>query len=185
MKTQQFGQFKYSADFKNFYYEGKNFGPGIGFLSKFFHSDFRAIKNNLEDDIQEFFIKSKSVTFYETTIMHDVENNQIYIGIEPDCDDQTPNEAYDSMIAGKSSLEISQIQQLDYFKKEVWQSMHLSTDNFFYLLRTWHDLLQKKTPCILLYEDKNNKFDLMPFQSGKEMGRFLQEQTTTEALCIK
>jgi len=176
MHIQQFGQFKYSADFKNFYYEGKEFGPGIGFLSMFFHNDFRTIRKNLENDMQEFFVKSQSITFYETTVMNDAENNLIYIGVEPNFEEEN-SEIYDAFIADKSEKEIADIQPLEFFKHNIWENMHLSRDNFFDLLRSWNNFLTEKTPCVLLYQDDTNKFNVMPFQSGKEMGTFIISHT--------
>jgi len=165
MKIQQSDQFKYSSDFKNFYYLGKDFGPGIGFLSNFLHSDFRIIKKNLEADIKELFIDSKIVTFYETTIINDTENDQIYIGFEPDFQDEEIDETYEKSIENKSELEL--------FQSEVWGSMHLSQNNFFHILRNWNTCLLKKEPFILLYQDENNWFDLISFSSQSSMELFM------------
>ena len=73
------------------------------------------------------------------------------------------------MVPGKTTLE--------HFQEGILGSVHLSTDNFFYILRTWDKYLEEKPPFLLLYQDENDWFDLMPFDSKAAMEIFVQEHT--------
>jgi len=57
--------------------------------------------------------------------------------------------------------------------------VHLTKDNFFYILRTWNKYLEENPPFLLLYQDENDWFDILSFQSKEEMDRFVKNHTET------
>jgi len=139
----------------------------ISFLSTFLISDFEYIRQNLEQQIQYHFIDKPGIGFEMIEINVDHENNLIYIGSMPDpCDYEDEDYPF---ISGKTPLE--------HFQEGLLESVHLTKDNFFNILRTWNKYLEEKPPFLLLYQDENNWFDILPFQSKEEMDQFVENHT--------
>lgn len=173
MKINQSNPLKFSLGFSNFYYLDSSISfvdikNNIGYLSTFLISDFGSIKNDLEKNIQYYFIDRDGIGFPLTMVVLDGAKTMVYIGIMPDpCDYDNDDYPY---ISGKTELE--------HFQENLLDHLIISKDNFFCILRLWNKYLEKKPLFLLLYQDENNWFDLEPFSSKEEMEKFVKNHTS-------
>ena len=170
MYIKQANLFEFSSSFNNFYYFENSLisNVNIGYVSIFLNSDFWSIKKDLENDIQRIFINGKGIAFQTTAVVIDSNKQFIYIGVLPDyCDED--EEGFKPMVEDKSVLE--------HFQENLLDNVRLTKDNFFYILRTWKKYLEEKPSFLLLYQNENDWFDILPFQSKEEMDQFIKEHT--------
>jgi hypothetical protein len=164
MQIKQNYQFRYSLDFNNFYYFKNEAYPTIGFLSYFLTSDFGYIKNDLESNILKLNTV-ESMSWNDDEIAIDQKNNIVYLGIVPDfCCDKEYDDIYEEKMKDKSLLQL--------YQENLLNHMTIPKDNFFYILRTWKKHLEKKPSFLLLYQDENDWFDILPFNSKEKMEQF-------------
>jgi len=167
MYIQQHKQLKYKSE--DFYPINPIFKCNISFLSYFLMLDFGHIRQNLEYEIKYYFIDNEGTGFPTTEVSVDNKNNLVYIGEMPDpCDYEDEDYPF---ISGKTPLE--------HFQEGLLESVNLTKDNFFHILRTWNKYLEEKPSFLLLYQDENDWFDILPFQSKEEMDQFVENHTET------
>ncbi|MBP6869709.1 hypothetical protein KBC04_02410 [Candidatus Babeliales bacterium] len=143
------------------------------YLSICLYDDFGSLasKNQLEKNINRYFVEGHGIGLPSTQISVDKKNDLIYIGMMPDpCDDDSG--VYDPINNDKTCL--------DLFKEGLVESVHLSKENFFYILRTWDKYFEEKPSFLLLYQDDKDWFDLKPFETRELMEQFLEEHLRTE-----
>ena len=56
----------------------------------------------------------------------------------------------------------------------------MTKENLFHLLLTWEQLRNKKVPYILIYQDENNWYDSLPFDTQECMEQFVADHTKQE-----
>jgi hypothetical protein len=165
MLIQQCKQFKHEE--KNFYPIYPIFQYNISFISTFLVLDYGHIRQNLEYEIKYHFIDRPGLGFQTAEVSVDNENDLVYIGVMPDpCDYEDKDYPF---IDEKTSLE--------HFQEGILESVHLKKDNFFRILRIWKKYLEEKPPFLLLYQDENDSFDILPFQSKEKMDQFVKDHT--------
>ena len=176
MYFKQYNKFRYSSNnfyaftnTDNFYIKNNN----IIYLSLCLTLDYAAIrlKQTLEEGIQENFIDGNGGGFYETRVIHDKINSLIYIGFTPDPDSDDDQEYYN--YPGEITI-------LEAYQKGILESLHLATENFFYILRTWDRYRKEKPSFLLLYQDDKNWFDLKPFETQELMQEFIAQYIKPE-----
>jgi len=167
MYIKQWKKYDFEVIVKKFYPMNSKFQDNFSFLSMFLVSDFGYIRQNFEQEIKYYFIDNEGTGFPTTEVSVDNVNNLVYIGVMPDsCDYEDEDYPF---ISGKTPLE--------HFQEGLLESVHLTKDNFFNILRTWNKYLEEKPPFLLLYQDENNWFDILPFQSKEEMDQFVENHT--------
>ncbi len=159
-------KYAYKSEFTNYSSLNPKFEGKISFLSYFLVATFRYIKSDLESNILKLDIVD-SMSWNDDEIVIDQISNTVYLGVVPDfCCDETYDEIYEDKISGKSLLQLYQENILDH--------MTISKMNFIYLLRTWNQYLEEKSPFLLLYQNHKNEFDLKPFETQEAMELFVK-----------
>ena len=167
MYIQYYDKFEFDRDASKFYSYTKKFIPHLGYLSYFLVSNFGYIKNNLEFNISKLNTVER-MGWNDDEIAIDQKNGFVYLGVVPDfCCDEEYDDIYEEKMKDKSFLQLYQENLLDH--------MTIPKDNFFHILRIWKKYLEEKPSFVLLYQDENNWFDVLPFNSKEEMEQFVKD----------
>ena len=172
MYIKQYKQFNFEIISKKFYPISPIFQHDISFLSSFLVSNFRYILDEYQS-LNIFISKLDHVNgmgWNDDEIVIDQQNNLVYIGIVPDfCCDEEYDDIYEEKIKGKSLLQL--------YQENILEHLVISKAQFIYILTTWKKYLEEKKPFLLLYQDENDWFDILPFQSKEEMDQFIKKHT--------
>ena len=143
------------------------FQHDISFISSFLNNAFDYID---KDEIIKL-INSLSATgchFNHIGISKDNEKNLIYINEEMIVSSDLPftqeEETLNNLFLNHTRLELCQ--------KNLIECSFLSQDNCMSLVVKYDALYTQKVPYILLYQDDNNWYDFLPFETEEAMNQF-------------
>jgi len=166
MYIKQYKEYDFEIAVSKFYPLNPSYEYNISFLSYFLVSDFGYIKKDLEVNIEKLNVVD-SMGWNDDQIVIDQKNNLVYLGVVPDfCCDEEYDDVYEEKFADKSLLQM--------YKENLLNHLIIPKNNFFHILRTWGKYLDEKPPFLLLYQDEQNWFDLMAFQSKEVMELFVK-----------
>jgi len=111
--------------------------------------------------IKQFQVFSQIGLFTEVEISLDEKNSLIYIS------DASEND-YRFREANVTSTTI-----IEYCKNGSIEYNVMTKNNFINLISSWVNLLEKKPPFILLYQDDNDWYDLKSFSAEQDMKQFV------------
>lgn len=138
------------------------------FLTCFFGS---IKKNGVMKFIEELNgLYKNGIIFEMVEINIDHVNNLIYISESyNDYSEQMNNPTLQSLLEQSSTLDLCHANLIHY--------MTMPKDNFEHLLLQWNQLIDIWIPFALLYQDNNNWYDILPFDTEKSMKQFVIDHT--------
>ena len=135
------------------------------FLKAMYPCDTALLYKNYVEGSDKFFDIN---TLYEAVIILDKNNNLVYVV-----------EGYDNDYRYRIS-EITKEMIIDMCKRGELNFNILSQDNFKYLFKKWIQILKNEPNFTLLYQDDNNWYDLLPFDTQECMKQFVADHTKQE-----
>jgi len=112
-------------------------------------------------------------SFEMVEISIDYKNNQVYFSEDYNSYRDKPTTAkIEELLEEENFIELCKIGFLDYTT--------MSKDNFIHLLLAWDKILDQLPPFALLYQDDNDWFDVLPFDSQETMKMFVADHTNLE-----
>ncbi|MGZ6250835.1 MAG: hypothetical protein ACXWL2_02300 [Candidatus Chromulinivorax sp.] len=112
-------------------------------------------------DQSEKFLKIGMFRYVEVTI--DSKNDLVYISDANDEDYRFHEENINESIIIKRCL-----------NGDLYYNI-MTKNNFIHLISSWVQLLQNEPKFALLYQDENDWYDVIPFQTEEEMKQFIEK----------
>lgn len=158
--------------FYNVLYPGKM--ENIDYIGIFFANGFPYIYRN---GAIEFIKKLKTIyregmNFEMIELSIDNENNFAYISEPYDWSKKEITPEIEILINKESTIELCHKNFIGYAVMTI--------DNLFHLLLTWEQLKNKKASYILLYQDDNNWYDSISFDTEESMNQFIDDHTQSQ-----
>ena len=168
----------YIKQYKKFKYQFNNYSLlnikreyPISYVAIFFYDAFSHIYGY---NTHKFIQKLKSLDqngmsseMIELTL--DNKNNLAYISelFEESAQEITPE--IDQLLETESTIELCH--------RNIVGHTVMTKENLFHLLLKWTELVDKKAPYILIYQDEKNWYDSLPFDTQEAMEEFVADHT--------
>ena len=118
------------------------------------------------------FIKNHNdgIEFEEVNIDIDHQNNLVYFSESWHTYNNKPTTPEIKILLEEENfIQLCKMGFLDYIV--------MTKDNFIHILFAWDKILQKLPPFALLYQDENNWYDVLPFDTKQAMEQFVINHT--------
>lgn len=164
IKKSDFYKFGFKKYFLDIHFVDNEYIPHCitDFLKAMYPYDTALLyKKYVEDSDKSFAIN----TLYEADIILDKNSNLVYI-----------IQGYDNDYRYRIS-DITKEMIINMCKHGELNFDILSQDNFKYLFTRWIQLLKNEPKFALLYQDDNDWYDILPFETEESMNQFVIDHT--------
>ena len=163
---------KCELDNNSYYPIYSNSIQSITYTAIFFYDGFQSIKKNIASksiqNIETFF--QDGMEFNNIDISIDHKNNLVYLSEGwYDYKDKPTTPEIEELFEQGNLIKLCKINFLKYIS--------MTKDNFFNLILNWAQLVNKKSPYILIFLNDKDWYDSLPFDTQEAMEQFIADHT--------